>query len=196
MNLTLVTAPTQEPITLDEAKSHLHLDADDEDDLVSSLIVVARQWIEGQTRRALYAQTWTLDIDDGWPWIELPSGYRFRIILPLNPLISVSSITYNDGSSPLSTLASSQYTVVARKYGSFIAPAYGVTWPAVRCVPNAVSVRFIAGDGDPPKPLVHAMKLLVSHLFENRDVVSAQDLREVPYSIEALVSPYRPGRIP
>lgn len=192
MSLTLVTGPTSEPLTVQQAKDHLRLDTDDDDSLLAELIRTARTWVEGQTRRGILTQTWDFSIDGGWPYYNATP----YIQLPINPVASVTSITYVDGSSPNPTLAASDYTVAARTYGSYIVPAYGSTWPTPRDVPDAIVVRFIVGESTCPKPLEHAMKLLVTHMYENREPVNVgqgQVIVGIPYTIEAMISPYRAG---
>jgi uncharacterized phiE125 gp8 family phage protein len=195
MSLTLVTGPAQEPLTLEQAKAQLRLDVDTDDALIIDFIKTARQWGEGQIKRALITQTHDLNIDYNWPW-KFGSP---RIDFPINPVSSVTSITYVDldGTSPQPTLAASQYTVVARRHGSYIVPAYNINWPSVRSVPNAITVRFVAGDtlANLPKQLERAVSLLVAHMYENRETVTAKDLVEVPYAIESLISPFRPGGV-
>jgi uncharacterized phiE125 gp8 family phage protein len=193
MALILVTGPDQEPLTLEQAKAQLRLDVDADDELLRDMIKAAREWVEGQTKRALVTQTWDYKIDDYWP-------FKFgtnRITLPINPLASVTSITYQDsgGSSPQPILAASQYAIAARRHGSFIVPAYDVTWPSVRCVPDAITVRFIAGSAVAavPKVLQRAVALLVAHMYENREAAAAKPLVAVPYGIESLIAPYRSG---
>ena len=192
--LQLVTGPTQEPLTLEQAKLHARIDTDDDDKLIMPIITAARQWIEGQTRRALVTQTWDYEIDYGWPYTQ--SGIP-TIVIPKNPVQSITSITYQDnaGTSPQPTLASSQYTVVNRKHRTYIVPAYDVTWPDIRCVPACVTIRFVAGEaiGSVPEQLIEAMKLLVTHFYERRDLTTEKQLTEVPFSVEALISPYRAG---
>ena len=193
MSLTLVTRDL-DPVTLVEAKAQLRLEIDDDDDLVMQMLRAAVKHVEGQTRRALTAQTWDYAIDFAWP---VKYG-RHWITLPINPLTSVTSITYQDttGSSPQPTLAASLYTVVAREHGSYIVPAYEVVWPEIRCVPNAATVRFEAGsDSDISEPLKQAILLLTAHLYENRDTATKGELIEIPYGVEALLSPYRPGSV-
>lgn len=188
MALELITGPTNEPVTLETVKAQLRLDVDTDDALLRQMMIAAREWIEGQTRRCLLTQTWDYYLDYDWPW----KFGRHRITFPLNPVQSVSSIVYVDGSSPNPTLASSQYTVVARKHGSYIEPAYGVTWSTLRCVPNAIKVRFVAGyTDDTPQTLLQALVMLVAHLYENREVTTAKALVEIPYGTEALLSPLR-----
>ena len=186
MSLTLVTAPTSEPVTLQAAKDHLRLDIDDDDSLILSLITAARQWIEGQTKRSLISQVWDQKIDGNWPWKH--GGPRIE--LQKNPVISVSSITYVSGASPNPTLGTDQYTAVTRNYGSYIVPAYGVTWPTVRCVPDAITVRFTAGYSTVPEPLKHAILMLVAHWYERREATESS-VTPIPYGVDALISPYR-----
>ena len=189
MSLTLVTAPNTEPLSLQAAKDQLRLDTDTDDRLILSLIKAARQWVEGQTKRALVSQTWDQTIDGNWPW----KYGGPRIELEKNPIISIDSISYVTGASPEPTLAANQYTAVTRNYCSYIVPAYGVEWPTVRCVPEAITVRFTAGYTTVPQPLVHAIAMLVTHWYENREVIesSQREINVVPYSVEALISPYR-----
>ena len=185
MSLTLVTGPEQEPITLEEVKAQLRLDFDDDDALVRRLIIAARMWVEGQTKKALVSQTWDQNIDWGWPVrCAMP-----HIAFEKNPVISVSSITYESGASPRPTLASDQYIVVSRKHGSYISPSYGAQWPTPREVPDAITVRFVAGYTSVPEPLKHAIHMLVAHWYEYREVVGTG--QEIPYAVEALISPYR-----
>lgn len=185
MSLTLVTAPTQEPMTTAEAKTHLRLDTSDDDAYVDELITAARKWVEGQTKRSLVQTTWDQKIDYCWP----TKGGIPHIRLEKNPVSSVTSITYFSGASPNPTLSASDYTVVSREYGSYITPAYNVTFPTPRWVPECITVRFVAGSTssplDVPEPLVHAMKVLIAHWYENREVGS------IPPMVESLISPYR-----
>jgi uncharacterized phiE125 gp8 family phage protein len=197
MALTLVTGPTVEPVTVTEAKSQLRLDIADDDTYIGTLITAAREWVEGQTKRALVAQTWDWAIDYGFPWRQ---GYR--IDLPLNPVISVASIAYVDDAGNAATWAADQYTAVCRQNGSFIVPAYNVSLPVIRNVPNAITVRFTAGfydntaspeTGSVPQPLKQAIILLVAHWYENREA-AGKAMAEAPYAVEALISPYRDCR--
>lgn len=192
MSLTLVTAADIEPLTLEEAKAQFRLEIDADDAIVRRYIQTARAWVEGQTKRCLAEQTWDYVIDYDWPFKYGTS----RITLPLNPVTSVTSITYIDGTSPNPVLASSQYSVAARTHGSFIVPAYDVTWPAVRRVPGAITVRFVCGNNDDiPEELKQACALIVAEMYEQRTPSAAKAMHEVPFGIEALISPYRSSSI-
>lgn len=189
-SISTVTEPEFEPLTVAQAKAHLYVDDDASDQIIAALIKVARLKIEGETHRALVQRTLDLEIDGGWPM----RGCMPYIALPVNPVASVTSVTYVDGSSPEPTLAAANYTATLRNNASYIVPAYSVTWPTVRNVPGAVKVRFVAGYADVdsiPEPLVQAMKLYVAHLFYHR----GDEAKPLPPTIEALVSPYRASRL-
>lgn len=82
MKLKLKTAPTVEPVTLEEAKLHLRVDSGDDNTLITALILTARQLAERETKRAFVTQTWQMYLDQASAVIEIPKP----------PLQSVESI--------------------------------------------------------------------------------------------------------
>ena len=177
MTLALVTDVIEEPVSLADQKTHLRIDIDEDDAYIAGCVTAARAWVEGQTKRAIMPQTWNYIIDYCWP---------AKIELPMNPVASVTSINYIDTNGTSQTLATNQYTVAARKHGSFIVPAYDVTWPDVQWVPAAVTVQFIAGvAAEVPQEIHRAIMILAGAYYENRETVPA------PMAVESLISPYR-----
>ena len=49
------------------------------------------------------------------------------------------------------------------------------------------------GASDVPPPIVQAIKLLTTHLYENREAVTS--LQTQPYTIGALLQPYKVQRL-
>lgn len=137
MALKRITAPTVEPVSLLEAKAFLSVETDDDNVLITSFIVSAREQAEEITRRALITQTWELVLD------RLP----LSIIIPLPCLQSVTSIKYIDENGTEQTLSSSLYQVDIDSEPGRIVPAYGCTWPGTRNQINAVRVRYVCGYG-------------------------------------------------
>ena len=183
MSLSIVTDVTEEPVSIDECKAHLRIDFDDDDAYLAGCIMAARQWVEGQTKKALMPRTYDYKIDWGWP----TKHGKFWIDLPVNPVASVTSISYVDTAGATQTLASSQYTVEARGHHSYIVEAYDVTWPTIRSVPSAVTVRFVAGDASNiPQTLHRAVMVLAGHLYEHRETAGS-----VPMAVEALIASQR-----
>lgn len=200
MSLSLVTGPTGEPVTLTEVKAQLRLDVAEDDGFLAGCVLAAREWVEGQTKRVLMRSTWDYSIDEGWPFRR----GMYRIDLPVNPVISVDSISYVDDTGATQTLSSSLYTAVCREDGSYVTVAYNKSLPTIRNVPDAITVRFTAGYVDDsvspqvnavPWPLHRAICMLAGHFYENREAASQKVLAEVPFAVEALISPYRDCRV-
>lgn len=185
MGLSLITAPSVEPVLLAEAKAHVRQTEDDHDELISLMIIAARKHVEDETQRALCTQTWDYTIDYEWP---------DRIRLPLPPLQSVTSISYVDTAGASQTLASNQY-LVNLSGGSgegVIEPAYGVTWPSLRRQMSAITIRFVAGYSTVPEPLDMVIKMLLSHWYTNTDaVVTGTIATTIPLAVNSLMFPYK-----
>lgn len=191
MALTLVTAPPVEPISLDQAKTHLRVTASDQDALIAGLIAGAREHLEAVTKRAFVYQIWDWTLD-GFPcWFKVPKP----------PLLEIVSIKYLDTNRALQTLDASTYVVDANPDGGRVALAYGNIWPITYPQINTVTVRFACGfyvGGSPtdyaedtPASLKTALKLLVGHFYENREAVTmAPNIAELPLGIRALVFPH------
>jgi uncharacterized phiE125 gp8 family phage protein len=145
MALSQVTAPALEPVTLAETKTHLRVDDFSEDELIDSLRVAAREFVENFTSRKLITQTWDLKLD-AFP-VRVP-----RVAVCAGDVGHVDHLLDTAGVSQ--TWSSANYTVDAPS-GPFampgrITPAYGVVWPSTQNVINAVTVRFVVGYGATP----------------------------------------------
>ncbi len=190
-SLSLVTAPTAEPVDLDEVKTHLKVDVVDDDELIVSWIQAAREHVETFTHRALMTQTWDYTLDcvpsDGVIW------------LPKAPTASITSLSYVDGTGTTQTWASSNYRTDipagpwARK--ARITSAYGVPWPVTRKVTGALTVRFVAGYGTArqvPSAIKAAMRLLIGHWYEQREaVIVGTSVTPVPMAVDSLLWPFK-----
>lgn len=199
------TAPSSEPVSLAEAKLHCRIDIDDDDDFISSLITAARSYCETFTRRAFVTQTLEITLDNypdltrfrnfegGYP-TRLSYCYDFArstILLPRNPIQSVSSITYLDGDGVSTVLSASNYRVDIVSEPARVTPAYSLAWPTTQWVTNAITIRYIAGYGAAsavPAELKAAIKLLVGHWYENRESVNIGNIvTEMPMAVESLL---------
>lgn len=180
-----MTAPDTEPVTLTETKTHLRVETEDEDAMITALILAAREHIESWTRRALVTQTWDLRLD----------GFRTVIWVPKPALQSVTSINYLDQNGDSQLLATSKYQVDSSTEPGRIMPVEGEVWPSTQAVTfNTVTVRFVSGYGNQsevPQMLKQGLLLLVGHLFENREQTTVQNVRQIPMGIERVLSPYQ-----
>lgn len=186
MALTLVTAPVAEPVTLAEAKAWCKVDHSDDDALITSLNVAARDRLEHETRRQFVTATWRLTL----PRFSGP------IRLPKPPFQSASSITYVDPAGATQTVTASWYTAAADPDGGLIVLGENYSWPDV--LPNrvdAVTVQFVAGYGlavSVPDAIKTAIKMTLAHWYAQREpVVIGSTTAEVPMSARWLLGPYR-----
>jgi uncharacterized phiE125 gp8 family phage protein len=194
MGLRQITAPAEWPVTLEEAKAHLRVDVDDDNEMIEALIEAAVDYCDGPTGflgRALIDQTWELVLD------EFPED---EIKIPIPPLIEVESIKYDDGDGAQQTISSSDYTVDNVSQPGWVLPVSG-TWPTTFEGVNAVRVRFRCGYLDQvASPPVHnvpgsikaAIKLIVGNLYANREtIVLGQTVAEIPQSAQFLLRKHR-----
>jgi len=184
MGLSLVTGPTLEPVTVEEVKDHLRIDASTEDTLLSRWIKVAREKCEGLQNKAYLTQTWDWYMD-GFPGVPIP--------VPLPPLQSVTDIKYTNSSADESKVAATVYTVDTYSMPGRINLAYGQTWPSTTLrTLNGVYIRFIAGYTsriNVPEHIKEAIKLLVGHYYEHREETSNERILEtIPEGVEALLN--------
>lgn len=193
MALRLISAPTVEPISLAEAKSHLRVTHSTEDLIIAMYVSAAREDIEKWTARALVTQTWELVLD------EFPAD---EIQLPKPPLQSVTSIKYDDGNGIEQTLDVSEYTVDNVSEPGWVVPT-PTGWPSTFEGINSVRIRFVAGylSGNSPEdlaagvpgPLKAAILLQLGRMYENReDVIVGTNVARLPVgTAEYLARPYR-----
>lgn len=184
----VLTPPDGEPLTLSEAKAHLRLDHDGDDEYVSALIAAARDLVERDTRRALLAQTRRLSLE-GFPCgrvIELPGA-------PLGTVTSVEYVPRGEGERV--TLDTSAYLVDADSTPGAVELVEGALWPATASRRAAVQITYTCGYATPediPPGLLRALKFVLAHLYENREpVITGTIVAELPFGLRSMLARYR-----
>lgn len=199
-SLYLIEKPTDEVVTLAEAKAQLRVSDSSSDAIIEALIQSAVDQIDpaggGWLGRALRPQTWEMRGSHFPCWYD-GCGYArnfhraYWAPLPYPPLIAVDSVKYDDGDGVERTLVEGTgYRVFQGGIGhASIAPVYNGSWPSsVRCDPESVRIRFTAGyeigsAGDEmPAPIKQAVILMVKSLFD----VHAQNLLLSEVTIEGV----------
>lgn len=190
MGLQVIVRPIP-VISLEDAKAHLVIEHFDHDVLITALIDTAMQWLDGPNGwlgRAISLQTleWTPD------WWDVWVSYATPLALPCQPASSIVSVTYLDTTGAPQTLAPSDYRLIGDRY---FAMAYGVPAPGVRNAMDAVKIRYEAGYAEDqlPAPIRHAMLLLIGQWYRGagREAASDKQQVELPFSVSALLQPYR-----
>lgn len=190
MAYVIATAPAIEPMTTAEAKTHVRVDISADDSYIDTLVKAAREFVEQYTRRALITQTWDLWLD------EFPDGDE--LLLGYAPLQSVTHVKYVDSDGATATMTATDYVVDPYNEPGKVVLKGSANWPTttLRAV-NGVNVRFVAGYGTAstsiPQPILHAMKLLVGHWYENREqvIITGAVPKEIPFAVQSLLTPYR-----
>lgn len=189
MNLELVTAPASYPVTLVEAREHLRVTITDDDDYITGLIPVATDYVEDVCSNKFVEQTWRLYLDC------FPEDSF--IVLPFGMVISVTSVKYTDHEATQTVFDSASYTVDTVASPGKIDLAYSESWPSATLQPvNGVVIEFVTGYAVVPPKIEHAIKLYLTHLFENREPVLVSSFRAssatiIPLAIDSLLADYR-----
>ena len=184
------TAPASEPISTAEAKTHLRETLSDatNDAYIDTLVATARKHVEKVTGQAMITQTIKLYLD------RFPASDR-PILLPRGPAASITSVQYIDTDGTTQTLSSSNYALDSKSYPARLYLAYNETYPSTRPIENAVTITFTAGYGasgsDVDADLLHAMKLLITHWYDNRESATSVLMNKIPNGVDALLSDYK-----
>lgn len=190
-NYRITTAPATEPITTAEAKAHLRVDFSDDDTYIDTLIESARIACEFYCNRAFITQTVTQE-EDCW------SNY---MPLKVNPVISLTSIKYYDENEAQQTLtaAAADRQVDLNSDVANIRSGLTNDFPSLGDTINPIEIIYVAGYGAAsavPLQIKHAIKLMVSHLYENREgvnvpIASMATNIPMPKVVKDLLAPYR-----
>jgi uncharacterized phiE125 gp8 family phage protein len=187
VRLYISVEPESEPITLADAKAHLRVDAPDDDAYITALITAARQWVEQMANLCLIEQT-VVERFDSFPVY----GY---FTLAKAPVLDVASIEYTDTNGDVQTWAATEYDVDTVSKPARIMPKFGKTYPFTRVSLAPVSITYTAGFGDEaadvPAPIIHAMKLLVGEMYENRQSLTNEQVAPKRGALEKLLDNYR-----
>lgn len=166
MGLKLITPPSEEPVSVAEARAQCRIIGADEDSLLALYITAARQACEAKTGRKLVTQTWEQTFD------LFPTG---EIRLDLSPVQSITSINYVNAEGVTTALSAANYVLDAAAYpGSWVLPADGFEWPDTDDVANAVTVRFVCGYGAAsavPAPLKLWILATVASFYAARESI-------------------------
>lgn len=147
--------PSAEPITLEQAKAHLRVFHDDDDDYIESLIVVARQACEAYCSAYWAERAVEICADQ---FADLSH-------FPVTPVKTIVGIGYVDTNGSAATVDAAVYEFQVDASRFFLKP--GQSWPAVQ-TGSRIKITATVGD-NVPAPVVQAMKLKVGDLYERRE---------------------------
>lgn len=214
MSLIVKTPPAVEPLTLQEAKDHLRVGINDDDQVIQQAIRAARWNLEEKYRIACITQSLVLGLDvfvqpDYDPWAQVtpvwPIGWWIqRVFYPRAasielrwPLQSVTSITYTDTAGSPQTFSNTNYTADVDSDPPRVTPNVGQLWPIASLLPNSIKIEFIAGFTSPalvPDNIKAALRLIIGDLYENREqslIGTRLMVVELPRGVDDLMSRHK-----
>lgn len=173
--------PASEPLRLAEAKAHLRVEHDLEDELIQSLIASARERAEAITRRSIALSEYTL-------FRRRPA----RIIeLPRPPAVRLVRLEFDDADGASHVWEPESVRLVTTTGASRL---YIDDPPPDDLVPGAAALRVVYEAGYTtdtlPRSIAQAMLLLVGHYYEHREAVGAP-LAELPMAVRDLLAGHR-----
>lgn len=180
--LTVITAPSIEPVTLADAKSHCRIDADitEHDGILELLIQTAREQAEHDTGRALITQVLQI--------LE-PAACRLQLRKP--PFLSMTSVVAVGSDGAETAIAGADYSVDRSR----LVPELVIkSLPSDACFIKATySSGYGAAAADIPAAIRRWMLMHISTHFEHREsVVVGTSATPMPTPfIDGLLDPYR-----
>lgn len=171
-------------ITVADLKSHLRVTHTQEDTLIAAMRSAAISWVEEYCNIKLGSYTMR-----GY----LPGFYNSYF--PIGPVTAIAEVKYQ-------TTADKDYTTDLSTLGSTLWFSDIISQPAriaFRDYPHTyeyaltpVVVSFTAGYTTMPPAVVHALRLLVAHFYENRqEEITGSISTRLKFGLEALLNPFR-----
>lgn len=174
MKTIVLVAPTVEPITLDEAKEQLRIEAAFtlDDDYISALISAARDRCENYCNQFFTAQDISI----------LYKGVIPALVCLPYPNLTVTSVTYTDSDNAQQTVDSGNYIVDPVNQTITFTSTFSSINYQVQAT-TAAPVQIVG--------VQHAIKLIVTDLYELRtETAVGVSLADNP-ALKALLYPYR-----
>ncbi|MCJ8337578.1 MAG: head-tail connector protein [Pseudomonadales bacterium] len=180
----VVEQPTVEPVSLNDLRAQCRIDEDfnEEDELLKTYIIAAREYCEEYTGRH-YAEK-TLGYLG-----KFPAGQGH---LELTPNINeVLFIEYLDSAGGNTSISADDYIVDLVSICGAVVPL--TDWPATKANhPQPVTIHFECGGGECKHVVKQAILLLASHWHQNREgSVIGVASKEAEYSVHSLLAGQR-----
>lgn len=190
MRYKVITAPSEEPVTLDTAKMQCRVEHNLDDALINGYISAAREQAEHRTGRALITQTLEMVLD------TFPDS---EIELPLSPAISIVSVKYINTLGNEVTMATNAYALDNYGLRNWVLPASGTEWPDTFEMANAVKIEYTAGFGNAsavPQTVKSWILMAVGAFYEHRELVAHNQTYQLPRDFcDALLDPIKIWRV-
>lgn len=163
----LVTAPTDDAVTLCQAKKQCEIAEFDtaHDEHLLALIDRATNELETDCDMCVCSQTWRVYTDCMKDGMQLQKG----------PIQSITSIKYYDSNNTQQTLSTSVYSLdVANRT---IKLKYNQSWPSSITRWDAWEITYLCGFSTVPPMAAQAMLILIEKYFLGREALKEPEFR-------------------
>lgn len=181
MNVTTPAPPDgTDVVSLANMKEFLRVDHSDEDTTITALLDAAVSHVSDYTNRHIGTAASAIFYLERWRPAALAYG----------PVVSITSVTYNDTSGTLQTLDTSKYYVQNHKDDTCLIFFHDT--PDLEDY-NALPIRITASvGGQPSNSIKHAVRMLVAHWYENRRaVITGPTATTIPLGVHSLLNTER-----
>lgn len=167
-------------LTLDETKAHLRVEIDDDDNLISTLIIAAYLFAENYTNRIINQDSKELKLE----------SFDSVIQLPYLPVQSITSIAYEDTDDNAQVFA--DYYLDLRELFAKVMPDNDASWPGTNGDYENIVITYVAGYTSIPEQIDQAVLLIIGSLYAQRENhIAGVSIDTIPVSAEYLLNPYR-----
>lgn len=180
-SVAVTAAPTLVPVSLEAVKAHLRVTHTEQDDYLQGLLGTAAARVEAMGNVRFLTQTVEIAYDGA------PTGDV--LLLPCEPIQSVTQVVTYDSADTPSVLAPSEYFVdLQHAPPRLCLAASGTVWPCGLRPRRSLVVTCVAGwtnANNIPPMLTHAVKVLIAHWY-----TQPQTIGDVSDQILTLMAPY------
>jgi len=187
LNYSLVR--TVEPsafVSLDQAKSHLRVDHNQDDQQIAELVKAAIEKAEEYTNRSFAQQSWR-------------TGYNFWqaiFEMPRAPLVSVESINYIDTDGQWQVVPDTVYRVLTDPFPGLVVLAENQSWPDKQDALQTITIEYTSGNQVEARA-TQAVLLTIGNWYENREsVITGTISVELPDNAKFLLNQLKVGLYP
>ncbi len=185
MHLEKLTEPGFNSVTLARLRNNSNIPPGQDEDFLIEALKSAEDYVERYLECTIGIAEWRLTLDSFPPANE-------PLLIPLWPIRNVILIAYLDSQSVRQELDLNQIVPPKGNDRYHLKLKSGFTWPTTLCEPNAVEIDFTAGfatQAKIPGTMTQAIRMLVSHWYENREAVLTGTVsKEIELGVSSMLS--------
>lgn len=208
MYLEKITDAAFPAVTLARMRNNSNIPSGQDEDFLTEALRSAEDYVERQLECTIGLAAWRLTLDN-FPQQgvsrttfdsalaratnqQLMDWKPNAILIPLWPVRAVTGLAYAASDGTPTTLPLEQIVQPVGNDRYHLRLKKGFYWPETDCSPNAIAITFTAGwptQSAIPGTLTQAIRMLVSHFYENREaVITGSVSKEVELGVQSMLA--------